>query len=91
MKQVIPIPDEEGFVSYMTTINFSKSYRDDILYYLKYIIRETGAIPTDLNRFNEDYLDRNRFSKNKKTGLRVAVRKYREYRKAKFGEEFIDT
>jgi len=84
------IPDEQGFLAYLGQHQLSESYLGDIMSTLRRIIRDTGSIPKDIVKFNEEYFAGRRISMHKKIIYRTAVRRYCEYRKARYGEDFND-
>ena len=84
------LPDEADFAKYLRRRGISEHYALEILQQVRRINRDCGGIPTDLERFTEEILLPRGFSRGMRCRLRAAARRYREYRKLRFGENFRD-
>jgi hypothetical protein len=87
----VAIPYEDEFIAYIRPAKFSKDYEYNLLNNLRRVIKDLGEIPTDIPKFNDEYLVRMCTGKPKRVQIRIAVRRYLEYRQARYGEKFIDS
>lgn len=86
----VAIPYEDEFLAYIRPANFSKDYEYNVLNSLRRVIKDLGEIPTDISKLNDEYLVHACHGKPKRRQIRIAVRRYLEYRQARHGEPFID-
>ena len=87
----VDLPQQAEFEAWLDRQSIGPTFKANILSTLRKVQREYGSIPRDIEKFNDEYVARCSIGRVRRIHLRLAVRRYCEFRKACYGEPFNDS
>ncbi|MDI6877507.1 MAG: hypothetical protein QMC96_12145 [Methanomicrobiales archaeon] len=84
------IPHLAEYRAWLQQQNVSEKYRRALVRDLLRIQREYGTLPVDIEKFTVDYLEKQRLGRVRRIQIRIAIRRYCEFRWENYRIPFHD-